>query len=329
MLLLLGCAKSIEERQIVKKDKNITIKLEAVVYPSVNHKVTSLFSGKIKYVFAKNGQKVKKGDKLYQFNTKELILLSKTLSYEINVLKKQILRDAKNKQNLPSIDSSVLENAKSYLNKITRLYAEGYATESELTNAKRDYFNLKKDYDNIKYNNQNKNEAFKLSKDSKLILLKQKQAQLEKIKSKIKNATVISEDDGYLVDSEIKIGSFVEQSAKMGSIVNIDKIILKAGLAPGLYRFVKAGDKVKVDFIVTPPYSVETTITRIIPIVDPKFGRMIVEIELDNKNYILQDGMKAMVQIKLKKEYQDIVRKYFIEKEDRNVVEISSEIKSK
>jgi multidrug resistance efflux pump len=244
-------------------------------------------------------------------------------------LKKQILRDAKNKQNLPSIDSSVLENAKSYLNKITRLYAEGYATESELTNAKRDYFNLKKDYDNIKYNNQNKNEAFKLSKDSKLILLKQKQAQLEKIKSKIKNATVISEDDGYLVDSEIKIGSFVEQSAKMGSIVNIDKIILKAGLAPGLYRFVKAGDKVKVDFIVTPPYSVETTITRIIPIVDPKFGRMIVEIELDNKNYILQDGMKAMVQIKLKKEYQDIVRKYFIEKEDRNVVEISSEIKSK
>jgi multidrug resistance efflux pump len=326
---MFGCAKSIEEKQIVKKDKNITIKLEAVVYPSVNHKVTSPFSGKIKYVFAKNGQKVKKGDKLYQFNTKELILLSKTLSYEINVLKKQILRDAKNKQNLPSIDSSVLENAKSYLNKITRLYAEGYATESELTNAKRNYFNLKKDYDNIKYNNQNKNEAFKLSKDSKLILLKQKQAQLEKIKSKIKNATVISEDDGYLVDSEIKIGSFVEQSAKMGSIVNIDKIILKAGLAPGLYRFVKAGDKVKVDFIVTPPYSVETTITRIIPIVDPKFGRMIVEIELDNKNYILQDGMKAMVQIKLKKEYQDIVRKYFIEKEDRNVVEISSEIKSK
>jgi multidrug resistance efflux pump len=326
---MFGCAKSMEEKQIVKKDKNITIKLEAVVYPSVNHKVTSPFSGKIKYVFAKNGQKVKKGDKLYQFNTKELILLSKTLSYEINVLKKQILRDAKNKQNLPSIDSSVLENAKSYLNKITRLYAEGYATESELTNAKRNYFNLKKDYDNIKYNNQNKNEAFKLSKDSKLILLKQKQAQLEKIKSKIKNATVISEDDGYLVDSEIKIGSFVEQSAKMGSIVNIDKIILKAGLAPGLYRFVKAGDKVKVDFIVTPPYSVETTITRIIPIVDPKFGRMIVEIELDNKNYILQDGMKAMVQIKLKKEYQDIVRKYFIEKEDRNVVEISSEIKSK
>jgi biotin carboxyl carrier protein len=57
---MFGCAKSMEEKQIVKKDKNITIKLEAVVYPSVNHKVTSPFSGKIKYVFAKNGQKVKK-----------------------------------------------------------------------------------------------------------------------------------------------------------------------------------------------------------------------------------------------------------------------------
>jgi multidrug resistance efflux pump len=132
--------------------------------------------------------------------------------------------------------------------------------------------------------------------------------------------------DGYLIGSKIKVGSLVAKNSSMGTIINIDNVTVKAGLAPGLYPFIKKGESVHIDFIVTPPYSIDANITRIIPVVDPEFGRMVVDIELKNFNFILQDGMKAMVKIKLKKEYQEKVREYFIDKKDQVIVEINSDI---
>jgi len=326
LFFLNGCARSIEEKQVVETDKNITIKLEGQVYPSSNHKILSPFAGKIKQIFVKDGQKVHKGEKLYSFETKDLHLQIKTLTYEIAMLKKQLQRDQHNTYNNTAFDDSVVKNAERYLKKTTKLYANGYATESELIRAKKEYFNAKREYANIRYTVQSTQDTKNVEKQRDLVLLQQKQNELTSVQDKINNAYIVSPIDGYFIGSDYKAGNFVETSAQLGSVINIDKVIVKAGLAPGLYKFIKEGNPAKVNFFVTPPYSVEANISRVIPIVDPKIGQMIVEIAINNKNYLLQNGMKAMVKITLDQKDQDEVKKYFIERENQHVVEVSTQL---
>jgi len=267
----------------------------------------------------KNGSQVKQGDLLYQFDLKNTIIDLQNLKDEIKIIKRQLnLLSNNNNKNIDS-DIYIANNAKSHLEKITSLYAQGYATQGELFNAKKEYYAQK----DITYNKQ---VSLQQNKDDLFVLLNEKKSQLQKAKFHIQNASVISAYDGYLIGSNIKVGSQVAKNSTMGTIINIEYVTVKAGLAPGLYPFIKEGDTVHIDFIVTPPYSIDANITRIIPVVDPEFGRMVVDIELKNFNFILQDGMKAMVKIKLKKEYQEKVREFFIEKKDQVIVEIGSDI---
>jgi multidrug resistance efflux pump len=314
-ILSAGCAQSIEEKQLVKDDDNITIKLEAVVVPSINQDILSPFEGQISKVYKKNGSIIKKGDLLFQFDIKDALVDIDNLQDEIKIIKMQLDILEKNK----NLKNDIADNARISLEKITALHADGYATQSELSNATKEYYIQKNTTKEKLYNSQqNKNQL--------LIQLNEKKSALKKAKFTIDNASVRSNYTGYLVGSNIKVGSQVAKNSSMGSIINIDNVTVKAGLAPGLYRFIKEGESVHIDFIVTPPYSVDANITRIIPVVDPKFGRMVVDIKLKNSNFILQDGMKAMVKIKLKKEYQETVREYFIDKKDQKIVEIGSDI---
>ncbi len=310
-----GCAKSIEEKQLVKDEDNITIKLEAMVYPSINQEIISPFEGRISKVYKKNGSLVKKGDLLFQFELKDSLIDIDNLKDEIKIIKMQLNMLEKNK----NLKDDMAENAKAYLEKITALHADGYATESELSNALKDYYTQKNtNKEKLYTTHQNRNQL--------LIQLNEKKSTLKKAQLNSKSATVKSNYSGYLINSNIKVGSQVAKNSIMGSIINIDNVTVKAGLAPGLYQFIKEGEQVHIDFIVTPPYSVDANITRIIPVVDPEFGRMIVDIKLKNSNFILQDGMKAMVKIKLKKEYQKTVREYFIEKKEQKILEVASDI---
>ena len=143
---------------------------------------------------------------------------------------------------------------------------------------------------------------------------------------KEKNSVVKSPISGYLTGSSLVAGQEVVKGAVVGQILNLDKVVVKAGLASGLYRFIHKGDSVKLDFITTPPYSTTAKITKIIPIIDPKIGRMVAEIILNNTNYILQDGTKAIITVTPKREVQSQLYKDFYKK-GSSVVEIKTDIR--
>ncbi|RLA68575.1 MAG: hypothetical protein DRG24_10090 [Epsilonproteobacteria bacterium] len=317
--LFSGCAQSVEEKQLVKRDKNITIKLEAKVFPSIRQDILSPVDGTITEIYLNNGDRVQKDDLLYQIDTTLIELDIKRLQYEVKMIKKRLGRLSSLKKESRYSDETIRYNAKQYLQKIVRLHAEGYATESELAGARRQYNETLTTYREKNFSNEE-------GKDAQIIALRQKKDQLKKAHSQIELSTIKSNYKGYLISSNLRVGSHIGRSSKMASIINIDSIIVKAGLAPGLYPFIREGQKVRIDFIVTPPYSVEANISRIIPVIDPKFKRMIVEVKLNNTNYILQDGMKALVTIALDKEHQETVDKYFIEQKEQTIVEVRSHI---
>lgn len=315
--LFAGCAQSIEEKQLVKRDENITIKIEAKVFPSVHQDILAPVDGVVEQIHAKNGSLIKKGDILFEMDTRSVRLDIIKLRNEITLIKKRLSMMSNKQEASKQSDISMHHNAKKYLEKIVRLHAEGYATESELSTARKRYYdsvnaNSEKLYTNVRSN------------DDQQIILHEKESLLQKVLDQVDKSIIRSNYSGYLVGSELKAGSQIARSSKMGSIINIDDIIVKAGLAPGLYPFVKKGQSVKIDFIVTPPYSVKADVSRVIPVIDPEFGRMIVEVELANANYILQDGMKALVTITLNESDQKVIEEYFIDKKDQTVLEVRS-----
>ena len=320
LLLLPNCAKTPEQKQLIKTGKaKLKIKLEGVVKPYRASKILAPVTGRVKEVYFNNGDWVKKGQVIYKINLDEVNLEIKNLKRQLNYLNKVIRQNKylyystyKNKKRL-------IEVARTQLNRIASLYAEGFATKRELETAEEKYFRLLDETDMIKDTYTSKNADLLKQKDDLL-------AQLTKLEFVRDNAVVKAPITGFLTGSILIPEQEVVKGSVVGKILDLTKVVVKAGIAPGLYKFIHKGDKVKLDFITTPPYNTTAEITKVIPIVDPKIGRMVVEILLDNPNYLLQDGTKALVTIIPGKKVQKELYKDFYKK-GSSVIEIKTGIK--
>jgi len=204
------------------------------------------------------------------------------------------------------------------LEKLAKLKCKGYSSDKELSDAKLAYVASL----NTRYNDkENKIERIKML-DKRIAQVK---TELKKLKHQMSLSLVKSDINGIITNLQTQKGDYVTKGAKLGNIADIDTVIVKAGIAPGLLPFIKKGKKVKINFITTPPYSVEAKIDRVILVVDPNFGRMTVEIKIPNKNYILQAGTKALVTVYLDKKEQEFIKKNFIDNPNKTVYEVKAE----
>ncbi len=298
-----GCAKKPEEKQIKKQDKNITLQIEGVVYP-VND--TSIIvgetSGKIDKVYKEEGEYVHKGDLIFSIDATPLISKKKSIERKI-ALKK---RDAYNYGRLYGQTSprtykniGIME-----LEKVSRLYAQNYASEKELNNARRAYADAVFGYTQKAY-----------AKTRHSIETKQDLTDLyttrDHLSAMIENAKYRSPISGFIQKLSAVVGKTVRTNDKLGRIINLDRVVVRAGLAIGLLPFVKKGDRVKVDFVTTPPYSAWAHISSVSPVMNEDAGGAVVTLELPNKNYILQEKTGALITIYLSKQEQEYVKKYF------------------
>ena len=313
LFLFFGCAKTQEQKSLKKIDNNLTIRLEGVVLPSKKETIINSSSGYIKNIFVKNGDKVKKGDKIYELD-KDLINLSiKQLKVEIANLKKLQDRLKSNQEgSVPAVNISARE-----LQKIAYLRSKGYATQFEENIYKKNYINA------IYSKNNNNNSNFE-KLNTILASITNKEMQIKKLEYNLKFSSGIAPIDGFIMNLNISKNQLLSPNQAICNIFNIDKVIVKAGLASGLLAFVHKGQKVKVQFVTAPPYSINSTITQVNPIVDKKFQTMTIDIKLKNHNYILQEGTKALITIYLPQKSQQQVREIFDTK--HKLIEIPSNI---
>ena len=315
IFLLGGCAKTAEEKEIKKSKEGITIRLEGEVYPSKKEDILATMDGRIKEVLVHPGDKVKKGDLLVRFETTVTQYDIEKTQRELRYLEEFARFIRHSKQNL--MDLALVNMARLNLEQLSRLKARGYSDLQELHNAKSAYASsLKSKY------------ADDQIKREKLHSLKERinatTTELKKLRHTLYLSQVRSDISGFIADLKTQPGDYVNRGSKLGTIVNLDKVIVKAGIAPGLLPFIKKGKKVKIDFLTTPPYHVEAKISRVVMVVDPDFGRMTAEVEIPNKNYILQEGTKALVTVFLEKNEQKFIKEHFIENPNKRVYEVKS-----
>ncbi len=315
-MLLGGCAKTAEQKEIKKSKEGITIRLEGEVFPSKKEDILATMDGRVKEVLVKEGDKVKKDQVLIKFETTITNLDIEKTQRELDYLQEfqRFIKDSKKN----NINLAMVNIARLNLEQISKLKSQGYSDSMELHNAKTAYASSL----HARYSEDEMKKEKLHSLQERITLT---QAELKKLKYLLDLSEVKSDISGFIADIKTQPGDYVAKGSKLGTIVNLDRVIVKAGIAPGLLPFVKKGKKVKINFITTPPYSVEANITRVVMITDPDFGRMTVEIEIPNKNYLLQEETKALVTVYLEKEEQEFIKKHFIEDADDTVYEVKAQ----
>jgi len=317
ILLLAGCAKSQEQKELSVKKNSIDIRIEGAIYPINKQIIIPSVTGYINNIYVKNGDRVKKGALIYTINKQPLALSIKSLQTQIAALKnirRHILSSHTADGNIYALNIAARE-----LKKIAQLKAMGYANSFTQNRYKKNYINAmysnrlarQNSYKNLKNLDTN---------------IKTKEIALQKLQFQYKHADMYARINGFIAGLHVSIGEQVSADSKLGAIVNIDKVIVKAGFATGLLPFIHLHQKVHANFITTPPYSTTAYISQINPVVNPKYGRMTIQMIIKNHNYQLQEGTRALITIKLSKKGQAEVRKYFLNNKHDKMLEIKSTI---
>ena len=314
-----GCAKTQEQKELKRTENNISIRIEGAVFPMDKQDVISAVAGYVKKIYVKNGDRVKKGDILYSLD-KEIIKLNMD-NVKIQIATLEQIRDhIQNRRvvvngNTPAVNAAAIQ-----LRKIAYLRSKGYISKFEEDKYKKSYINAL--YTNNNANNTDNYE--KLKNINKQIV--SNKIELKKLEYQLKHTDAYADIDGFVAGLDISVRQSIGANRKVCSIVNLDKVLVKAGFSTGLLPFLHVGQRIKVSFVTTPPYNTISTITKINPIVNPKFERMTIETIVPNHNYILQEGTRALINIPLSKEGQKQVKKYFLNNKRDTTLEIKSKI---
>ena len=310
-IFFVGCAKTKEEKAIKKVDDNITIRLEGKVFPIEDRQVLSMGNGYVK-LYIKNGDVVKKGDLLYELDDKLIQMKIKKLNQEIKDLYAKKHRLEAESKNDEALNLSAIE-----LKKVAYLSSQSAVSEFEANSYKKAYIsNLNRA--------KNDEKAVKARIEEIKLSIKDKKYQLELEKYALKHLKGYAPTSGFITNINVNENQKISQNQVICRILNIDRVIVRAGLASGLLPFVHKNQKVKIDFVTTPPYSVKSVITKVNPIIDKDFDLMTVDINIKNHNYILQNGVRALVTIDLPKKAQQKAKEIFYIR--HNLMDVRSDI---
>lgn len=291
LFLISGCAKPPEEKEIKKSKDTIEVVFEGIITPSKEQKLLSPISGKISKVYVVKGRKVAMDQRIAEFDKYELEVEYRKAKaeYEKTLVSKRYYE--------PEYlgNRVIIHNAKERLLKTYDLYKTNLASLAELKAAEDSYMSAVTA--EINRTQSSEKERFNIKKSQDQAQKDMEKARLEMVKAKynLVHSNIVSHLDGYLADLKILEGQDLSKGDQVGSVIDIDNVILRGEISPGTYKYLKVGTSVNVSCITVPPQNMKGIITEISPIVDPESGRMGLYIPLKNPDYLLQPGVKCLV----------------------------------
>lgn len=121
-------------------------------------------------------------------------------------------------------------------------------------------------------------------------------ARVASIQDQLSKTSIRSPLTGFLTDKVIEIGQWVGKGGKLGEVIEIQKVIVRAPVSERQISLVRVGDSANVRIDAIPRREFSGRIVRIIPKADTKSRTFPVEVELDNsEDYVIKAGMFARV----------------------------------
>ena len=213
----LGCAQKPEERQIQKKDKELSIQLEGTSYPYKSQTITSI-AGKVKEINNPVGNYVNAGDTIFSIDEKLIQSQISQLKNEISSSEKNLSRYKNN--NGTGSNPTIIHLARMNLEKVAKLYAQGYTSEERFNDAKNNYANVL--FANKNQQNNNSREYYTQEQN-----ITEKKTRLMLLEARLKDTNVRSKINGFVLNLDLYEDQQIGDGAKVGTVVDISRIKIK------------------------------------------------------------------------------------------------------
>ena len=241
------------------------IELSGSVVSDNQKMITSRYMGFIKNMKVSEGDIVKKGDLLYEIDSKEIQAAERQVDLAINQARLAL-----------QMNENQLNNVLTNLARNKRLYKKGMVSKFQLENLELAAKNMK--------------DMVKLAKEQ----VAQAQAQKESVLNQYRYLKIVAPNDGVIVAKRAKEGEI--QIPGMPALVLTDLSDLKivTEISESNLRYAKIGKKVKIE-IPSVGYKGEGEITSIIPSSNPMTHKFKIKIKFDKKGKSIFPGMYAKV----------------------------------
>jgi len=250
-------------------------------------KIKTDLKGDIKRLNVDEGEHVKEGDVLVELDDREYRLRFEEA--EVNRLEKLSRFYVQNQfgevsSNLKDEDVSKVEQKKRDYEKALELWKEGLISEKDLEKTKRDY-EL-----SIIEKGEKRDDVLSASTGFSQADIAYKQAKINLEKTKIKAPFY-----GIITDIKVKEGQSVNMGEELMTLVNIDRLRIKAKILESEVGRVVVGRRAVLKFSSYPGKSFFGRVKSISPIVDPNDKTCNVFIELENPGGLIKPGMHCEV----------------------------------
>ena len=244
-----------------------TIELSGSVVSDNQKMITSRYMGFIKNMKVSEGDIVKKGDLLYEIDSKEIDAASRQVDLAINQARLAL-----------QMNENQLNNVLTNLARNKRLYKKGMVSKFQL--------------ENLELAAKNMRDMVKLAKEQ----VAQAKAQKESVMNQYRYLKIKAPNDGVIVMKRAKEGEIQIPGMPALMLTDLSDLKIMTEISENDLRYVKIGKKVKVE-IPSIGYKGEGAVKSIIPSSNPMTHKFKIKIKFDKGDNVVFPGMYAKVYI--------------------------------
>ena len=241
------------------------IELSGSVVSDNQKMITSRYMGFIKNMKVSEGDIVKKGDLLYEIDSKEIEAAERQVDLAINQARLAL-----------QMNENQLNNVLTNLARHKRLYKKGMVSKFQLENLELAAKNMK--------------DMVKLAKEQ----VAQAQAQKESVLNQYKYLKIVAPNDGVIVAKRAKEGEIQIPGMPALVLTDLSDLKIMTEISESNLRYAQIGKKVKVEIPSVGLVS-EGKVTSIIPNSNPMTHKFKIKIKFDRKGKSVFPGMYAKV----------------------------------
>jgi len=117
------------------------------------------------------------------------------------------------------------------------------------------------------------------------------------VENELKKTALYANKDGVMGPREAEEGEFITTQDKVGSLLEIEEVLVEVGVVERDINKIKVGQKAKIYVDAYPNTPFEGTVERIVPVVEGRSRTLTVKINVPNPNGLLFPGMFSRAEI--------------------------------
>jgi RND family efflux transporter MFP subunit len=244
------------------------LELSGTVISDNQKMVTSRFMGFIKNMKVSEGDMVKKGQVLYEIDSKEIESAVKQVDLAISQARLAL-----------QMNENQLNNVLINLGRNKRLYDKGMISKFDLENLELAAKNMK--------------DMVKIAEKQ----VAQAEAQKEAVLNQYKYLTIKASNDGVVVAKRLNEGDMQIPGMPALVITDLKHLKVLTEISEGNLKYIRIGKKVDLEI---PSIGLKTTgkISAVIPASNPMTHKFKIKVEFDKKDAFVFPGMYAKIYIK-------------------------------